>query len=221
MEGWQRLRIVLNIDCLSELKTSRVQTNRIINPGHCSFAFVFVCYTQYWYFLSITRTVWLISYYQYHKKTSSDKSWKLFILSSIWYFSFKQVASLSVLFWFQSLFSGKIYNFMQFWLTILTDSCYWQFIQIVLAKIFTDSALWAGSVIEFRCLFVCLCVCVFVWCPFPMRFFSRPLISPQITGSVTGLSLVNPPSPPPSLPHPPQLLKFLILKYFENSLVNN
>ena len=40
-----------------------------------------------------------------------------------------------------------------------------------------------------------LCVC-----PLPMQFFLKPFFSPQITWSVGGLSLVNPPSLP--YPHP-------------------
>ena len=39
-------------------------------------------------------------------------------------------------------------------------------------------------------------VCLSGWCPLPMRFFSRPLIGPQVTWSVRGLWLVNTPSLP-------------------------
>ena len=40
-------------------------------------------------------------------------------------------------------------------------------------------ALWAGSVIESTCLFVCLRVCLCVWCPVPMRFFQGPYWPPD------------------------------------------
>ena len=42
--------------------------------------------------------------------------------------------------------------------------------------IFIELAHWADSIIESRNLSVCVCVC-----PLSMRFFSRPLIGPQIT----------------------------------------
>ena len=45
-----------------------------------------------------------------------------------------------------------------------------------------------------------LFVCVSVECPLPMRFFSRPIIGPQITWLDPGLSLVNPPSLPYGVP---------------------
>ena len=35
-------------------------------------------------------------------------------------------------------------------------------------------------------------VCLSVWCPLPVKFILRPPIGPEITWSVSGLSLVNP-----------------------------
>ena len=55
---------------------------------------------------------------------------------------------------------------------ILKDVRYQRFFLI-----FIESAHWADSIIESRCPSVCLCVCLSLF----MRFFSRPLIGPQIT----------------------------------------
>ena len=52
--------------------------------------------------------------------------------------------------------------------------------------IFTESALWAGSVIESTCLSVCLSDVK------SNAYFFRPLIGPQITWPVQGLSLDRP-----------------------------
>ena len=64
---------------------------------------------------------------------------------------------------------------------------------------FKASALWADAFIELWCQYICLSVC-----PLFMLFFSRPLIGPQVTWSIQGLWLVNPPSLPnwaPPSPH--------------------
>ena len=58
--------------------------------------------------------------------------------------------------------------------------------------IFTESAHWADSVWQLRCLWISgynilYIVCI---CPLSMRFFSRPHIGPQTTWSYPGLSLV-------------------------------
>ena len=52
---------------------------------------------------------------------------------------------------------------------------------------------WADSVIESQCPSVCLSVCLCLFLRHQMQFFARPLIGPEITWSVPGLSLVNPP----------------------------
>ena len=49
---------------------------------------------------------------------------------------------------------------------------------------------WAKFVIELPCPYVCLSVCL----RHRVQFFPRPLIGPEVTWSVPGLSLVLPPS---------------------------
>ena len=76
----------------------------------------------------------------------------------------------------------------------------WQFVHQIVACIFTNSAPLGRvghRVAMFVCLWVCLSVCLRHW----VQFFSRPLIGPEITWSVPGLSLVDPAAPfPPPLP---------------------
>ena len=51
----------------------------------------------------------------------------------------------------------------------------------------------ADSVIKSQCPSVCVFVCLSVCLRHRMQFISRPHIGPEITWSVPGLSLVNPP----------------------------
>ena len=62
---------------------------------------------------------------------------------------------------------------------LMSSSCKGFFLQM--SGIFTDSALWAGSVIESPCPSVCQYVCLSVCLCHQVQFFSRPLIGPEVT----------------------------------------
>ena len=87
-------------------------------------------------------------------------------------------------------------NIIQYWTTYFDSP--WS------AFLFTESAHWADSVIESRCPFVCLSVCLFVCVcvPSPCNFFRGLSLAHRSHDQIPGLSLVNPPSSPPG-PGPP------------------